>query len=105
MVSFYGDFENEKLYYFDSYGYKEPEEVTKLMNRLRDQGKELNKDIKLYRNNIRHQFKNSECGVYSINFIVKMLEGGKFEDVINEKVKDDDMQTNRDVFYLNENKL
>ena len=31
-------------------------------------------------NRNRHQFKNSECGVYSINFILRLLEGESFED-------------------------
>ena len=38
-------------------------------------------DIKY--NNIQHQYDDSECGVYSITFILKMLEGHNFDDFIN----------------------
>ena len=75
----FADFDKEnKVYYFDSYGYKEPEEVTKLMKRLKEQADALNKLTTLHTNNIRHQFKNSECGVYSMNFIIQLLKGKSF---------------------------
>ena len=51
-------------------------------------------------NNRRHQFKNSECGIYSINFIVKLLEGMSYDDYINNITKDDKMEVNRDLYYI-----
>ena len=52
-------------------------------------------------NNIQHQFKNSECGVYSANFIIKMAEGKTFDDIINNITDDDKMFLNRQVFFRN----
>ena len=58
-VSMFADFDKKNsVYYFDSYGYKEPK-VTKLMKRLKEQADALNKNTTLHTNNIRHQFKNS----------------------------------------------
>ena len=94
-VAFYGDFYKNKIYYFDSYGYKEPKEVTKLMDRIIQQGKENNRNIEKTINGTRHQYKNSECGVYCLNFIIKLIEGDNFENVANNKTPDDDMEQNR----------
>ena len=104
-VSFFANFDNNEIYYFDSYGLPEPDEVTKLMDRLKEQGSELNRDVKLFTNNVRHQYKNSECGVYSIHFIIKLLEGTKYIDLINNKIDDDSMQENRNIYYLNEDNI
>jgi hypothetical protein len=100
-VSMFADFDKKNnVYYFDSYGYKEPQEVTKLMNRLKEQGDAMNKNTTLYTNNIRHQFKNSECGVYSINFIIQLLKGKSFKDVTENIVNDDKMEKNRSKLFI-----
>jgi hypothetical protein len=52
-------------------------------------------------NNIQHQFKNSECGVYSIHFIIKLVNDNNFDDVINNIINDDDMHKYRNIFFRN----
>jgi hypothetical protein len=52
-------------------------------------------------NHIQHQFKGSECGVYSINFIVRLVGGETFDDVINNITKDDAMNENRKIYFIN----
>ncbi len=52
-------------------------------------------------NNIQHQFENSECGVYSINFIVRLVSGESFDSIINDVTKDDEMNLNRKVYFRN----
>ena len=99
-VSFFADFDKNEMYYFDSYGISEPNEVRILMERLKQQAKLLNKDMKIKVNNVRHQYKNSECGIYSINFIVKLLEGMSYDDYINNIIKDDIMENNRKIYYI-----
>ena len=54
-------------------------------------------------NNIQHQFSNSECGVYSINFIINLAEGKDFDEVINNVTKDEVMNKNRKKFFRNVN--
>jgi hypothetical protein len=50
--------------------------------------------FKNYQNFIQHQYKNTECGVYSINFIDNMLTSGKgFYDIITH-INDDDTLNN-----------
>ena len=99
-IALYADF-NKGIYYFDSYGLKPPKEVDILMKRLQKQCNNLNKNIKTYYNNIQHQFKNSECGVYSMNFIIQLLKGNEFDTIIKNIIKDDNMHKNRYIFYRN----
>ena len=75
------------------------------MSRLQEQGKALNKDIKININNNRHQYKESECGVYSINFIERLLENEPFENISNNITRDDDMFNNRERYFLDEKNI
>ena len=58
-------------------------------------------DIKY--NNIQHQFDNSECGVYSINFIIRLVSGESFDSIVNNITKDEKMNANRKVYFRNVN--
>ena len=51
-------------------------------------------------NTKQHQFKNSECGVYSIYFILEILKGRTFEDVSNNIIKDEEMNEFRRKYFL-----
>ena len=62
------------------------------------EGKKMNVSLpsfKCFYNQKDHQRKNTECGVYSINFIVDMLEGKSFYEASNNKVRDEQMWLNR----------
>ena len=52
-------------------------------------------------NQIQHQFGNSECGVYSINFILRLVKGELFESITKNITKDDDMNLNRKKYFIN----
>jgi hypothetical protein len=52
-------------------------------------------------NYIQHQFDNSECGVYSINFIIRLVSGESFDSVITNITKDEEMNTNRKIYFRN----
>tara|TARA_B100000787_G_C16167437_1_gene284642 strand:- start:228 stop:1055 length:828 start_codon:yes stop_codon:yes gene_type:complete len=67
------DTERKGLFYFDSYGYPPEEEIVALMDKIQHQYKQMNIVLKKQINGIRHQYKYSECGMYCINFIIKML--------------------------------
>lgn len=58
-----------------------------------------NIDIKY--NNIQHQYKNSECGVYSINFIIRIINGESFNDIITNPTSDDEINKYREVYFRN----
>ena len=40
---------------------------------------------------MQHQNKNTECGIYSISFILRLLNGETFDDINNNRVDDDNV--------------
>lgn len=99
-VSMYCDMKRKGIYYFDSYGMQPPDEVETLMVRLKNQAKLLNLDMKIKKNHVRHQYKNSECGVYCLFFITELLKGRKFEHLIKSPVLDESMNSKRNIFFV-----
>jgi hypothetical protein len=102
-VGMYIDLQKGQLYYFDSYGVVPEKRVRNLMKRIcKACVNELGIDQKkfdLRSNNIRHQFKNSECGVYSMNFIIRLLNGETFDYITENATYDDDMNKCRSVYF------
>lgn len=90
--------ENE-ICYWDSYGMKPNPEVVILMNRLATQAKEQGLDASIKINKHRHQYKNTECGVYCIYFLTSFLEGRAFEDIVGNIISDDKMFEKRKEFF------
>lgn len=123
----FADFKKGLVLFFDSYGVEPGKETKKHMELLKkvmmetcgemitsdynhnDLIKQTSKGglkcnmVKIKNNDKRHQFKGSECGVYSINFILRMLEGDKFEDICNDITSDDEVNKRRDEFFRDEN--
>ena len=75
------------------------------MERLKEQGASINKNIDIHVNTNRHQYKTSECGVYSINFIERLLNNESFDTIANIKVPDDSMFNNRERYFINKNSV
>lgn len=82
--------DNEKhfIFYLDSYGIRAPPRIKKLITRIREQSiREMKnhsekistgkKKIKYtyYENDMRHQYSNTECGIYTIHTIKQLLQG------------------------------
>ena len=79
-VSLFIDLDKNKpfIFYFDSAGDKIPPEIMRLVKRIKQQGKHLNKPIrfKFYENYpMTHQYSNTECGMYSLFFVITLLVG------------------------------
>jgi len=75
-VSLYVDMKSRVVFYFDSAGDAIPAEINALVERIQDQAKALKRPLKFYQNSpTEHQFGNTECGVYSLFFIITMLTG------------------------------
>ena len=93
------DINRGEICYWDSYGIKPNPEVVVLMNRLKEQASKLNKKLEIKINKVRHQYKNSECGMYCIYFITSLLDGKTFETVVKNIVDDDTMNNKRNDFF------
>jgi len=75
-VSLFIDLENHFMFYLDSAGDDIPQEVQVLINRIKEQWskKHPGKKMKIYKNHpFEHQQGNSECGMYSLFFIITLL--------------------------------
>ena len=73
-VANYINIPKKTCYYFDSYGMKPPRQIYKFMQWLGIQEPE----IQLGWNGRRFQYSNSECGMYSMYFIDRMIAGEPF---------------------------
>lgn len=73
-VANFVDLNKHRAYYFDSYGMEAPHQIQKFMQFLTLQ----DPTMKLAYNARRFQFKGSECGMYSMYFIIRMLMGEDF---------------------------
>jgi Ulp1 family protease len=76
-VSMFVDVDNSFIFYYDSARNNTPAEVTRLKNEITKQGAALSPPIhfKYITNKHSHQRTNTECGMYSLFFIITMLTG------------------------------
>ena len=71
--------------FFDSYGDEPPKEIQNFIKRLQ---KQLSYKVKVRVNTIRHQRKKSECGMYSLLFIIDRLLGVSFDNFVSNVIRD-----------------
>lgn len=102
-VGMFTDLKNPRILYFDSYGVKPEPRVRKLM---RDQARYLQRshnikldDIYIGENSIQHQRENSECGVYSMNFLIRMARGDDFDKLCNDPIPDKKINKCRSIYF------
>jgi hypothetical protein len=98
-VSMFIDIENNNIYFFDSTGDPPHDNIIKLINEIKKQSNNLGYNYKNIINNIQHQYKNTECGVYSLFFIIEMLKGRNFNFFKNKKIKDDEIHKFRNIYF------
>ena len=120
-VSFFVDTGNRKIYYSDSAGKPPEQRVKRLVKKLaeswyeKDSGKKVILPLNSYMNetgqNIveqkydikynktQHQFGGSECGVYSMNFLIRLLRGDDFDDIHGSRKTDKEMNVCRKIYF------
>jgi hypothetical protein len=105
-ISLFINIKKKRIFFFDSVGDKAPKEVMNLVNRIIEQGHQMNPKLEFtFDQNypVEHQYGNSECGIYSIFFIVHMLEDKITGHYLKTHVlKDKYMEKFRN-FYFNKN--
>ena len=100
-VSSFIDIEACKVYYYDSFGAEPPYEIHKFLTNMASQLADFHgARCEVQTNNYRHQFRNTECGIYSMYFIATMLEGAQsYTDFVQNGLNDTQMNKYRQVFY------
>jgi hypothetical protein len=99
-VASYANLKEGQVYYFDSYGIPPEHRIRTYMRRVANYYKDnLKINIDANHNKIRHQYGGSECGVYSINFILRLLRGDSFKDICASKIPDKKINKCRKVYF------
>ena len=92
-----------EIFFYDSAGDKPGKEIQALIDRVIEQGKKLNQSIVFKMDSnypVEHQMGTTECGVYSLYFIVHMLEDKLTGHYLKtHKIKDKYMQQFRKVYF------
>ena len=101
-IALYADFRKElehpQITYFDSYAQKPEKEVQVLMRRWKEQWDALKahpQPVKLAYNKTRHQYKNSECGMYCLYYHYSCLTGTSMD----ERIPDDVVNSFRNLLF------
>jgi len=82
--------------YYDSYAVNPK---LSIKNFLENVAKTYKKPLQVKINKNRHQYGGSECGVFSMNYILERLYGVSWEEMQKKKVTDKQMNELRKIFY------
>jgi hypothetical protein len=127
-VAFFANLKTSEVYYFDSYGISPCRTIRKFMHKVakwcaskhdnarytwdhleqdlrrsasQSQHGGRNLPVRVDYNRNRWQYRDSECGVYSLFFILNMLKHNNFDKVVNQKVTDEQVNECRRVYFRN----
>ena len=102
-ISMFINIKKKQIFFFDSVGNTAPKEIMKFVEKIKTQGQNMSPKMTFtYDENhpVEHQYGNTECGIYSIFFIVHMLEDKMTEDYLKTHIlKDEYMQKFRKVYF------
>jgi hypothetical protein len=102
-ISMFINIKKKKIFFFDSTGDPQPSEIIDFIDRLKEQGLNLNPKIHFRidsNEGVEHQYGNTECGIYSLFFIVHMLEDKLTEPYLKTHIlKDEYMNKFRHVYF------
>jgi len=102
-ISMFVDVKKQRIFFFDSVGDKIPKEVMVLVKRIQEQGAAMTPPIKFefdQNHPVEHQYGTTECGVYSLFFIVHMLEDKLTKEYLKTHIlKDKYMENFRDIYF------
>jgi hypothetical protein len=100
-ISLFINIKDKYIFYFDSNGDKIPNEIEKLINRINSQGIQLGFHFNIMDNrNVEHQRSNTECGMYSLYFIVQLLTENKSPQYFfKERIRDEEMEKLRNKYF------
>jgi hypothetical protein len=102
-VSLFINLKKQEIFYYDSGGDRIPIKLKRFVDRVIKQGEKMNPPIKLtFDQNypVSHQYKNTECGIYSLFFMIHMLEDKITVDYLKTHViKDEYIETFRQIYF------
>lgn len=95
--------DNFGIYYYDSVAYPPARQVKMFMHKVYTQIQKIHPSnsakFEYGVNKIQKQYKNTECGIFSIVFLTQCLKHISFVNICTNMKKDDDMNKIRDIIY------
>lgn len=105
-ISMFINIKKQNIFFFDSVGEEATPEIINLVNKIKNQGKKLNPKLifKFESNKDKeHQYGDTECGIYSLFFIIHMLQDKTTENFYKtHTLKDKDVQHYRKIYFNEE---
>ena len=98
-ISLFFDLDNGQIYFSDSYGIEPERRILSFMEKIKKYLESKNKVVDMRHNETQHQKGGSECGVYSINFILRLLKGKTFDHITRKRLKDNKVNKCRNVYF------
>ena len=98
-VALYIDNKNNEINYYDSYSSHPTPLIHRFIEKLSEQYIKNNINPIIIYNDKRHQYGGSECGMYSMNFILERLHGTTMYDISKMKIPDAEMNYLRKLLY------
>jgi hypothetical protein len=102
-VSLFFDLKKGQIYFSDSCGNPPVHQIEEFIQKIYNFMKKNNiTNIDSQSNKYEHQRGNTECGVYSINFILRLLKGKTFKEITEKRVSDSQVNKCRNIYFLTE---
>jgi hypothetical protein len=102
-ISLFINIKKKQIFFFDSAGDPIPKQIKKFVDTVIEQGHKLPEKIEFQFDQnypVEHQYGNTECGIYSLYFIVHMLEDKITSHYLKTHIlKDEYMQNFRKVYF------
>lgn len=88
-----------EIMFFDSYGEPPDKQIMKFMENIKEQAQKLGIPMEIKSNDFRHQYSDSECGMYSLYFVIQMLMDVPFKTITTKKIPDKKMIDLRNAYF------
>ena len=98
-VALYINIPKSLITYYDSTSSEPPEDIKYFINMVGIKLNQLNGKHVYEYNKKRHQYGGSECGMYSMNFLIESLKGKTLADIENKAITDRDVNLLRSYLY------
>lgn len=99
-VSMFVHIKRRFIFYFNSTGEPIPREIAVLKKRIEKQGEKYGIKFRFYQNTKEHQKEDTECGMYSLFFIINMLLDKKSINYFKKShIPDEKMEEFRKIYF------
>jgi hypothetical protein len=101
-VAMFIDIINGEIYFCDSNGKPPIDNILSIIKQFTDYYKnKTGKNATYQYNTVPYQKDSSECGIYSCNFLIRKLAGETFDEIVNNPLSFQEINSCRNVYFRN----